>query len=180
MSLADAQLREAEAALSLSRAQRIPDLEPQIGIRRSGGIDGLYLGLAFDLPLFGGTLQRSAAARAERAAVAAEHTEVERMLDSEREAAVRSLAALESAGAFFAEGWESTLDLSVSAALANYELGEGTLGDLLQARQARADALRDHAEWVAEVRAARIEAARLGHLPLDERVLCTGTANTDR
>ncbi len=173
MRLAEAHLDEADAALALSRARAIPDLEPQIGVRRSGGVDQLYLGLAFDLPLFGGTLQRTAAARAEREAIAAERQAIERSLDADRAAAVRSLTALESASAYFAGGWVAALDLSVGAALANYELGEGTLGDLLQARQARFNALRDYAEWLADVRIARIEAARLGHQPLDERLLCT-------
>lgn len=173
--LAEARLAEADAAHALTRARAIPDLEPQIGVRRTAGVDGLYLGLAIDLPLLGGTRQRTAAARVEREAVAAEARALERSTVAERSSAALVLAALESAGAHFTEDWSAVLDLSVVAAVAGYELGEGTLGDLLQARQARVTALRDHAEWIADVRLARIEAARLGHLPLDERVLCTAS-----
>lgn len=171
--ISSARLSEADAALALSRARAIPDLQPQFGVRRSGGVDGLYLGVAFDLPFFGGTLRRTAAARAEREAVAAERSAFTRALDSERAAAGSSVAALESASAYFSGDWEAALDLSVGAALANYELGEGSLGDLLQARQARLAALRDHAVWLAELQNARIEAARLGLLPLNEDVFCT-------
>lgn len=173
--LAEARFAEADAALALSRARAIPDLEPQVGIRRAGGVDGLYLGLSFDLPLLGGTLQRTAAARVEREAVAAEATALERSITAERASAASILAALESAGIHFSDDWAAALDQSVGAAVAAYEFGEGTLGDLLQARQARVAALRDYASWIAEVRLARIEAARLGHLPLDERVLCNAS-----
>lgn len=171
--LAEARLAEADAALAVNRARSIPDLEPQIGVRRTAGVDGLYLGIAFDLPLLGGSLQRTAAARLEREAVAAEARAVERSVAADRAAAQRILTALESAGAHFTGDWAAALDRALNAAIASYELGEGTLGELLQARQARTAALRDHAEWLAEVRLARLDSARAGLLPLDERVLCT-------
>lgn len=171
--LAEARLAEADAALAVSRARSIPDIEPQIGVRRTAGVDGLYLGIAFDLPLLGGSLQRTAAARLEREAVAAEARAVERSVAADRAAAQRILTALESAGAHFTGDWAAALDRALNAAIANYELGEGTLGELLQARQARTAALRDHAEWLAEVRLALLESAHAGLLPLDERALCT-------
>jgi outer membrane protein, heavy metal efflux system len=170
--LAAARLSEAEAALALSRARAVPDLYPQLGLRRSGGLDGVYLGLAFDLPFSPGNTRRTAAARDERDATAAERSALERDLAAERAATAARLQALEAVGALFSAAWSAALDLSVSAGLASYQLGDGSLGDLLQTRRARLEALRDHTNWLAETRVTRIQAARFENRPLDERALC--------
>lgn len=173
--LVAARAAAATADLALDRARRIPDLHPQIGLRRVAGLSGVYVGLGFDLPLFTRQGDAVAAARAERDAVQAEQAEVQLRLEVERNVASRVLGLLEDAGLHFDEQWWDALELSVSAVQASFEFGEATLVEVLDSRRARLAALDELERWRAEVRTARIRAARLDALPLRAELLC----NTD-
>jgi outer membrane protein, heavy metal efflux system len=170
--IAAARLEAAEASVALTRARVVPDLHPQLGIRRTAGVSGLYLGFAFELPAFDRGGAGIAAARAEREAVRAEREELGGRLAAERAAAAEALRSLERAGSRFTAGWARALEASVTASRAAYELGDGTLTDLLDARRARLASLDDHARWQAEVRLARARAARLQGAELGPALLC--------
>jgi outer membrane protein TolC len=148
----------ARAALDRAEAARIPDLRPEAGWRRGAGVDGLYLGLGVELPLFDRGGRARDAAAAELRAASAELRAVEREVESRRLAAARALAALEEAGTRFRAGWVADLSRVVEATEARYELGEGTLTELLDGRRARFEALVSRERWRA---AWRIQRARL-------------------
>lgn len=137
----------ARAGLDLARASRIPDLQPQVGFRRAAGTDALYVGLGFQVPLFdrrGGFVD---AASAELAAAEADLRASMEAVEARRTAAARALEALDEAGAGFRTGWVDDLDRVVEATEARYELGEGTLVELLDGRRARFEALSSRERW---------------------------------
>lgn len=65
VALAQAEEDLAQASLELARAQRIPDLVPELGLRRTMGTEALYAGLSFNLPLFDRQSRSVDAAQAE-------------------------------------------------------------------------------------------------------------------
>ncbi|NNF29266.1 MAG: TolC family protein, partial [Gemmatimonadetes bacterium] len=93
-------------------------------------------------------------------------------LASARVAAREGMVALESGGAVFDEDWFNALDRAVTAAEARYELGEGTLFELLDSRRARLQALDDYHAWLAEWWAARARLARLEGRAVDADLIC--------
>lgn len=148
----------ARAGVQRARAGRIPDLEPQVGFRRAAGTEALFLGLGFQLPLFDRSGRAVEAAAAELAAARADRRAVEDEVAARRLAAFRSLEVLEAAGSRFRAGWADDLARVVEATEARYDLGEGTLVELLDGRRARFEAMTARERWRA---AWRLEHARL-------------------
>ncbi|HEU4698458.1 MAG TPA: TolC family protein [Gemmatimonadales bacterium] len=172
LELAAARADAARAAARLAAARAVPDLVPQIGVRRTAAVTGLFVGVGTELPVFGGTRAASEASRLEAEAAEAERAGAAARLAAERHAAERTLALLEAAGQRFDAAWRAALARTVGAAEARYDAGEGTLAELLDARRARLAALDDFATWRAERRAARAHLARLAGRPLDAALLC--------
>ncbi|MEQ1857029.1 MAG: TolC family protein [Longimicrobiales bacterium] len=162
----------AEASVAESRARRVPDVLPQIGVRRTGGISALYLGISVALPAFDRGGGAVAAARHEEAAAVAEVDRLERSISAERDAAHRGLSALADAGSHYDAAWFAALDRAVSAAEARYRLGEGTLTELLDGRRARLQALDDHERWRTQIVIQRARYARLAGETIDPSLSC--------
>jgi len=135
--LADARTQVAQGRVREARAAAIPDVIPQIGLRRSGGFSALYLGLEIPVPLFDRNQGTRDAARLERRAAEEDARSLAARIQAERLAALRSLEATEAAGAQFTPQWRRALERTVEAAEARYRLGEGTLTELLDSRKAR-------------------------------------------
>lgn len=170
---AEARVRGWEAIRRELGARAIPDLLPEVGLRRMGGVEALYLGLSMELPLFDRNRGAREAARLEARAAGAELEGLERRLAAEQTAALQALQALEAAGSRFDEAWARALDRAVEATEARYTLGEGTLTELLDGRRARLQALSDQENWRAEWLAWRAQVARTAGRPITERLLCT-------
>ena len=168
----DASVRAAAAATDAVRAGRIPDLEPQIGVRRTGGETGFYLGFSTQLPLFdraGASL--GAATSAEEAEARLRDDESARWVAA-RAVAAGSLEAMERAGEQFGGDWFASLDVAVAAPETRYRLGEGSLYELLDSRRARLQALDDYHAWIADWWEARIALARAEGRRLTAGLLC--------
>lgn len=176
---AEARVRGWEATGAELRARAIPDLLPEAGLRRMGGVEALYLGLSVELPLFDRNQGAREAARREAMAAEAELEGLERRLAAEHAAAVDALLALETAGSRFDERWARALDRTTEAAEARYTLGEGTLTELLDGRRARLQALSDREDWRAEWLAWRARAARSAGQPITEHILCDPVPQPD-
>jgi len=179
VAVAQARTQAAAAAVSQLRAGRIPDLAPQVGVRRSAGVSALYLGFSIGLPLFDRSASSIAAAASEQAAMQAELDRVERQAASERASAQQGLIVLEEVGTRYTEAWASALDLSVRSAEARYRLGEGTLTELLDGRRARLQALDGYETWRADLFTQRARVARLSGTPIDATTLCGAALPTD-
>lgn len=169
---ASARRRAATAGVAQRRAARVPDLIPQVGVRRAAGVSALYLGFSMELPFFNRGGAGVEAALAEEAASTAELTQVERAVAARRESARRALLALEAVGARYTPAWERALDQAVRSAEARYRLGEGTLTELLDGRRARFQALDDYERWRAELFTQRADLARLSGRTIDTSMLC--------
>ena len=169
---AAARLHAATAGVSRQRAARVPDLVPQVGVRRSAGVSALYLGFSMELPFFNRGGAGVQAALAEEAASTAELDQIENAVAAEREATRQALAALEAVGARYTPEWATALDLAVRSAEARYRLGEGTLTELLDGRRARLQALDDYERWRAELFTRRADLARLSGATIDASTLC--------
>jgi cobalt-zinc-cadmium efflux system outer membrane protein len=172
LALADARADAAQAAARTASARAVPDLVPQVGVRRTAGVTGLFVGLGTEIPVFGGPRDLGRASRLEAEAADAERQGLALQLAAERRAAEAELSLLDAAGRRFDGDWRSALERTVSAAQARYDAGEGTLAELLDARRARLAALDDLATWRAERRTARARVARLTGAPLDAALLC--------
>jgi cobalt-zinc-cadmium efflux system outer membrane protein len=160
--VADARESEGAAGLDLARAGRIPDLAPEVGLRRTMGVEALYAGLSLELPLFGRRSRAVDAAAAEARSAAAEARDLRRAVSAELGAARAALQALGEAGAHFTDaGWGSDLARTVEAVEARWELGEGTLMELLDGRRARLEALSARERWAAAWLVARARLFRL-------------------
>jgi cobalt-zinc-cadmium efflux system outer membrane protein len=177
---AAARVDAAEASVTLARGLAIPDLQPQLGLRRAVGTNALYVGIATTLPLFDRGRRRVEAARNAARAAQADLASVESRLEARRVAAERRLTALEEAGTVFTGGWFASLDRSVTAAETRYALGEGTLFELLDHRRARLEALDDYAAWQAEWWAARADLTRLRGRRPDASLLCSDPFRENR
>ena len=116
--VARARLEAARGSVEAALAARVPSLEPQVGLRRTGGRTGLYIGVAASLPFVDRSSGRVAAARAEETAVMAEQREVEERLTAARAGARRALEAFERAGTRFDATWFESLERTVTAATA--------------------------------------------------------------
>jgi outer membrane protein TolC len=171
--VAEARAQEASGSVDLARGIRMPDFAPQVGVRRTGGETGLYVGLATALPLFDRGSARIDAALAEERAALAEQRDVEERWSAARAGARGVLDALAEAGRSFDEGWFASLEQAVESSEARYRLGEGTLYELLDSRRARLQALDDYHEWQAEWWRARLELDRLEGRPASATTLCT-------
>lgn len=172
VAMAEARVEIAEGGALQARGLRLPDVQPELGVRRSGGRSGLYLGLSTGLPLFDRGSRRIDAAVAEIEAAEAVRTDAERRWEAERQGALDALDALTRGGSAFDAEWFENLERAVVAAEARYTLGEGSLMELLDSRRARLQALDDYAEWQAEWWAARIEAARLDSGAITSDLVC--------
>lgn len=171
--LADAMVARAEAASRLAAAARVPDLLPQVGLRRTAGFSGLLVGVALELPVFGRTQSALATARAEAAAVEADRAQlVERVTATQRGRAA-ALARLEAAASAWTPERLADLDRAVAAAEARHAAGEGSLFELFDARRARLLVRAEYEAWRADVRRARIDLARASDAPLVATLLCT-------
>lgn len=171
--IAEARVDAARGYVVTARGLALPDLEPQLGLRRTGGQTGFYLGLSTQLPLFDLGARRLSAARAQEQAALADQEEQASRWVAGHAAALNTLAVLQAAGESFGQQWRLDLEQTVTAAEARYELGEGTLVELLDSRRARLQALDDYHAWLAEWWGARTELARLEGRPLDASLLCT-------
>lgn len=169
-----ARARQAAAAARLDqrRALAIPDVSPQIGVRRAAGVSALYAGLSVGLPLFDRGSAGKRAAAEEVAAASADLDAVTRSLDMEEAAARRGVEALEMVGAEYGEAWLAALARTVTSAEARYRLGEGTLTELLDGRRARLAALADYERWRAELVAVRARLARATGAAIGPETLC--------
>lgn len=171
--LAEARVASAQADLDLARAGRIPDLTPEVGLRRTMGVEALYAGLSFDLPLFDRQSRSVDAARADALGAEAAGDDLQRALDAQRAAARGALEALTEAGRHFTSpDWGADLEASVRAVEARWELGEGTLLELLDGRRARIDAISARGRWGAQWLTARARVARLNGAPLGADLIC--------
>jgi len=179
VAVAAARRQAAAAASSQLRAARIPDLIPQVGLRRSAGVSALYLGLSIVLPVFDRSGASIAAAASEETATLAALDRVEREVAAERASALQGLIVLEEAGARYTIAWTAALDGAVRSAEARYRLGEGTLTELLDGRRARLQALDGYEAWRAELFTQRARLARLSGTPIDATTLCGATLPTD-
>lgn len=158
---ARADAEAADAGLDGARAARIPDIAPQVGVRRTMGVEALYVGLNLELPLFNRRSAAADAAAAARDASRAQLALAEASLGAERAAAREAVMALEGAGSRFRQGWVEDLAAAVEATEARYAEGEGTLTELLDGRRARLQALASRERWRA---AWRVQRARLWQL----------------
>jgi cobalt-zinc-cadmium efflux system outer membrane protein len=172
VSFADARAEAARQQVRLARARAIPDLQPQVGWRRTAGFSGLLLGVGFDLPLFNAGGSSIAAARAEADAAAADRELAQQRVDGVRRAAMQGLARLDSAGTAFGPDWRTDLERAVNSAEARLNSGEGTLVEYLDARRARMLAMDEYEAWRAERRRARTLVARYRGNTIDGTVLC--------
>jgi len=179
VAVAAARRQAATAMVSQLRAARIPDLAPQVGVRRSAGVSALYLGFSIGLPLFDRSGASLAAAASEEAAMQAELARIERQAAAERASAQQGLVVLEEAGTRYTAAWAAALDLAVRSAEARYRLGEGTLTELLDGRRARLQALDGYESWRAELFTQRARVARLSGTPIDAATLCGTALPTD-
>jgi cobalt-zinc-cadmium efflux system outer membrane protein len=170
--VADAQVDAARAQADLTHARGVPDLWPQVGLRRTAGFSGLLLGFSIDIPLLNSGGAATASARAEADAALAEREELGRRITADLAGAQLALAELEAAGRRFGPAWSADLEGTVTAAEARYEAGEATLAELLDARRARLAALDEYQTWRAERRFARARLARLGGATIDATLLC--------
>lgn len=161
LDLANSRAAMADAAVTVAKGIRAPDLTPQFGLRRAGGLNALYLGIATTIPLFDRGSDRIVAAEAERQAAAIEVTATEALLAAHAASARQRLNALSEGGRGFTATWFDALERTVTAAQARYDLGEGTLFELLDSRRARLEALDDYAAWQAEWWQSRVVFARL-------------------
>jgi cobalt-zinc-cadmium efflux system outer membrane protein len=169
---AAARVDAARGATDVARGIRMPDFAPQVGVRRSQGNTGLYVGLATALPLFDRGSERIGASIADEHAAMAEQREVEQRWEAARAGARAVLESLERAGIRFDRGWLRSLDQTVDAAEARYRLGEGTLVELLDGRRARLQAMDDYAVWMSEWWGARLEVERLDGRAAPASVIC--------
>ncbi len=144
---AQARVDGARGAVDLARGLSIPDVVPQVGLRRGGGYTALYLGLSTDLPLFGRGTRATSAARAEVSAAEAEASSASERLAAEVVSTRKAVEALADAGRVFDAAWLEGLDGMVEAAETRWALGEGSLFELLDARRARIRAIDDRARW---------------------------------
>ncbi len=171
--IAEARVDAARGDVEMARGIQLPDLTPQVGVRRSGGNTGLYLGLSTHLPLFDlGTERMSAALASERAAMSL-RVDTEARLSAAHATAVATLDAMNRGGTHFDDGWFESVDQTVTAAEARFDLGEGTLFELLDSRRARTLALDDYHQWLTEWWNARTEVARLQGRSLTSDLLCS-------
>lgn len=163
--IALAEARNAGGAANLDRALagRIPDLSPEVGLRRTMGVEALYAGFSVGLPLFDRQSRAVDAARSEARAADAEARDVRRQLAADRAAADAAFDAHSDAGSHFtAPGWAADLERAVESVEARWQLGEGTLMGLLDGRRARLEALAARERWAAAWLVARARARRYG------------------
>lgn len=161
------------AGIDVARANRIPDLEAQTGLRRSGGNSALWLGVTFSLPVTARTHARVEAAEADADALRVEGEVLRRQVQANLAASRRRLEALESAGRRFDDRWSAALNTSVQATDALFRLGEGTIVELLDSRRARLAAIVDYAAWRAQLLLARAEVIRWSRGDMGPEILCT-------
>jgi outer membrane protein TolC len=164
---AEARVDAARGATEVARGIRMPDFAPQVGVRRTQGQTGLYVGLATSLPLFDRGSERIGASIAEENTAMAERRDLEQRWEAARAGARGVLESLERDGV-----WFESVDQTVEAAEARYELGEGTLYELLDGRRARLQALDDYALWMSEWWGARLELERLDGRAAPASVIC--------
>lgn len=169
---ADARVQASAAAVRAARARAVPDLFPQLGLRRTQAFSGLFLGLGLDLPLLNRERGAIAAARAEFAAAEADSDAVRRRVSAERAGSIAAATALEEAAPQFGAEWRADLARTIASAQARYDAGEGTLAELFDARRARLVALDEFETWRAERRRLRAHTARLAGGTVDEQALC--------
>jgi len=169
---AAAQVAVARAESDRQRGLAVPDLMPQVGLRRTGGFSGLIVGLSVDLPVLSRGRAAAAAARAEAEAREVEYQAIVTRLAAERHHAEQAVAVLEVSRRRFDAEWRRDLVRALTAAEARYGAGEATLAELLDARRARLAALDDYASWRAERRMARAALARARGAPVEAAVLC--------
>lgn len=172
LQVAAARAEAAHAAMRVAAARAVPDVVPQIGVRRTAGITGLFLGIGTELPFFGATRRLTRASQLDADAAEAERAGAIAQLAADQRAAEAELRLLDAAGQRFDTAWRAALERTLNSAQARYDAGEGTLAELLDARRARITALDDFATWRAERRAARARVARLAGRPLDAALLC--------
>ncbi|MDX2193443.1 MAG: TolC family protein, partial [Gemmatimonadales bacterium] len=179
LALAAARVRSAEGQARAARAAGVPDLFPQVGLRRTQAFSGLFLGLGLDLPVFnrGSGLRRYAAGEVEAARLEAAATE--RLVASAEAGATSAAARLDAAASAFGDDWRRDLDRTVTSAEARFTAGEGTLAELLDARRARLRALDEFELWRLDRRRARAEAARAAGAEPDAQALCDGPIPTE-
>lgn len=168
----DAEVAQAEARASLARAARIPDLVPQVGLRRSAGFSGLLVGLSLELPFFTGGEAAVTATSLEARASEAARSAVTRTRDGELAAHDRAIADLLMLAETHDASWREDLGAVVRAEERRLEIGEGSLFRLFDARRARLAALTEYVSWRETLTRYQVRLARLGGVPLTAALLC--------
>ncbi|MDE2148004.1 MAG: TolC family protein, partial [Burkholderiales bacterium] len=166
---AERELQAAAAQARVDEAERTPG--PTLGVRVGGGPapGERVVGLTFSLPLGGTYRQATAQAGAARqAAAAALRDEVLRRVTAESAMRLRERALSQASWQREAEA-AAQLMRSADAVARGYALGEGSLGDVLQARrvaneQRLAAGLAAVSAWAARWRV-ELEAGRLWPVP---------------
>lgn len=168
----DAGVAQAAAQASLARAARIPDLHPQVGLRRSAGFSGLLVGLSLELPFFNSGGATATAASLEARATESDRAAIFRAFDGEVIGHRRALADLLALTDADDAAWRADLETVVLAEERRLDVGEGSLYRLFDARRARLAALTEHETWRDAVRRRQVGLARLGFAPLSAALLC--------
>ncbi len=179
LAMVDARIRTWEETEARLLAGAVPDLVPQVGWRRSGGFDALYVGLQLELPFFDRAQGARGAARLEASAAEADRAALSAWLEAQRAAAIQAVEALDRAGERFDDAWRAALARTVEAAEARYAMGEGTLTELLDSRRGRLDALAAFEGWRMELMGWRARAARYSGTPIHEGVFCDLAPNLE-
>ena len=169
---ARARVEVAAASVDAARGVRLPIVIPEVGVRRTAGNTGLYVGLQSSLPFFDRGSRSIAAARAEESAAITEARDAEEQWAAATAGARRTLEALTRAGSGFDAGWFESLEQTVVAAEARFDLGESTLAQLLDSRRARLQALEDYVMWQTEWWSARTILARLEGAEISAVIIC--------
>lgn len=169
---ARARLAAAEGQARISTSLAFPDVVPQAGLRRGAGVSAFYLGLQMSLPILNRGGAARDAAESVRSAAEIELASTEARWAADRAAARRGVDALERAGAVFDDGWLAALDRAIEASERRFEVGEGSLFELLDQRRARLRALEDRELWIEQLRGARARLSRLDAVAPDASLFC--------
>jgi outer membrane protein TolC len=174
---ARARVAAAEGRARIATSLALPDVLPQAGLRRGAGVSAFYLGLQMSLPVLNRGGAARSAAEAERRAAEIDLAAAEAAWAAERAATRRGLEALVRAGEVYDADWTSALERAIEASERRFEVGEGSLFELLDQRRARLRALEDRELWVEQVRGARARAARVNAIAPDASLFCLDTSD---
>jgi outer membrane protein TolC len=153
-------LNESQTGVELAEAKRLPDWRVEFGYGyRRDYSDMVMLQVGMDLPVFSGNRQNRdiASALAMGEAAAAQLEDGERRLESRALEAARDLERIGQRLAAYDREIEPQSKLGIEAATAAWRSGNGTLGQVLDARRVRLDVLLARLDLVFDAAKRRIE-----------------------